>query len=102
MATKKRPRTVRRELERTKSKLARVKESLEDLEVGGSPDRPLEVESASQVEPHARSMHCPVCDEPYRVDEHEAKDGLRVVSVTSPRCGRTRKIWFRLRPTLIN
>ncbi len=106
MATKKRSRTVRRELERAKTKLGHVREALEALEPGGAPTHPIEVESASQVEPHARAMHCPVCDDAYRVVEHEATHGaqgsLRVVTITSPRCGRTRKVWFRLRPALVN
>lgn len=102
MATKKRARTLRRELERERSKLARTREALEALDFGGSPERPIEVESASQIEPHARAMHCPVCDDAYRVLDHEVAKGgaLRVVTAQSPQCGRTTKIWFRLRLTL--
>jgi hypothetical protein len=106
MATKKRPRTLRRELERERNKLAKVRESLAALEPGGAPERPIEVESASQVEPHTRSMHCPICEDSYRVLDHEVATGphgmLRVVTAQSPQCGRTTKIWFVLRPTLPN
>ena len=59
---KKRPRTERRERERALDKLARDREKLARLELGGSAERPIELESASQVEPHARSLRCTRCE----------------------------------------
>ena len=101
MAEKKpRPRAARRQLERQAAKLARARERLADLEAGGSPERPIEIASASQVEVEARSRRCPRCDGELRVDDHDAAtigaSRLRVAQVSCPRCGARRAIYFRL------
>jgi DNA-directed RNA polymerase subunit RPC12/RpoP len=101
---KPRARTQRRERERALEKLARDRERLARLETGGSPERPIELESASQVEVHARSMRCTRCEAELRVDEHVARtvgeQRLRLARLVCPRCGSRRDVWFRLAPAL--
>ena len=103
----KRSRTERREAARDAAKLARARVKLAALEAGGAPDRPIEVASASIIEPHAASMACAACGAPnVRVEEHVALtlpgDGgeparrLRVVHVICPRCGTRREVYFRI------
>ena len=84
------------------SKLADQREKLATLEEGGSPRRPIEVESASQVEAHARSLPCLRCTgTSLRVDDHAAVtvDGrrLRVARMLCPDCGATRSVYFHIR-----
>jgi hypothetical protein len=99
------PRTLRREGERAAVKLADKREQLAALEAGGAPTRPIVLESASQVEVHARAMRCPRCDGAYRVEEHAAEtiDGarVRVAKVTCVACGTRRAVYFRLEPRLL-
>jgi hypothetical protein len=103
----KRPRTERREAARDAAKTARVRMKLAALEPGGAPDRPIEVTSASIIEPQASSTTCAACgNEGVRVEEHVARtiEGtgseparrLRVVHVMCPRCGSRREIYFRI------
>jgi predicted RNA-binding Zn-ribbon protein involved in translation (DUF1610 family) len=103
----KRARTERREAEREAAKLARSRMKLAALEPGGAADRPIEVTSASIIEPHASSMPCPACGaQGQRVDEHvavtlagegtEPARRLRVVHVNCPRCGMRREVFFRI------
>jgi endogenous inhibitor of DNA gyrase (YacG/DUF329 family) len=97
----KRPRTERREAARDAAKIARVRMKLAVLEAGGGPDRPIEVTSASIIEPHASSMPCAACGNPaVRVEEHVAQTietrRLRVVHVVCPRCGTRREVYFRI------
>jgi DNA-directed RNA polymerase subunit RPC12/RpoP len=77
-------------------KLVAAKEKLARLEDGGSPERPIELSSASQVEVHARSLACLRCGTGYRVEEHAAVEGLRLARVVCPQCGARREVWFRL------
>lgn len=103
-----RPRTVRRELDREQAKLVQTKEKLWALGEGASPQRPIPLESASQVEIHAASMTCPVCGDHFRVLEHtvlhlrDSTRTLRVTRVRSPQCGRERDLYFVLRAALTN
>jgi hypothetical protein len=104
MTKKSRPRTERRAQERALEKLARDRDKLARLEAGGSPERPLVLESASQVEVHARTLRCTRCDGELRVDEHLARvvagQRLRLARLTCPRCAAKRDAWFRLEPQL--
>jgi len=95
-----RTRTARRQLERERQKLDEAKLKLASLEPGYRRDRPIEVSSASQIEPHVRGMVCPVCDVAYQVDEHRATAHGRVVRARCARCGRSPDIHFVLRSTL--
>lgn len=103
---KKRARTQRREAARKLAKLVDAKVALEAIEAGGAPDRPIEVESASQIEVHAKAMECPECGDHWQVDDHavEVHGGrsLRVVHARSAQCGRKRRIYFVISPKLTN
>ena len=101
MAKRKVPaRAERRSRQRAADKLARDRERLAYLEPGGDRARPLEVESASQVEPHALALPCLRCEASVRLEEHAAVvvegDRLRVARLGCPRCGARREVWFRL------
>jgi len=77
--------------------LVRDREQLALLSVGGSPERPIHVISASVVEIRARALPCVQCAGEYRVNDHRAPtSGLRQVSVTCTRCCVSRDLWFRL------
>ena len=105
---KKKPtaRAARRADARAAAKLADKRERLAELEAGGAPSRPVALESASQVEVHARSLRCPRCDGAYRIDDHAAEtiEGarLRVVRMTCAACGARRTVYFRLAPPLLH
>jgi ribosomal protein L37E len=97
----KRARTERREAARDAERIARSRIKLAAMEPGGAPDRPIEVTSASIIEPHASSMPCAACGAPnVRVDEHVALtlEGrrLRVTNVVCQRCGSRREVFFRI------
>ena len=77
-------------------KLAEARLKLARLEPGGTPERPIEVTSASVVEPHALGLPCAACGDPTRLDEHSATGGLRVAHVRCTRCGVRREIFFRI------
>jgi hypothetical protein len=106
MAQRKRPRAERRAADRAAEKVVRGRERLAHLEPGGDPSRPLEVESASQVEPHALGLPCLRCRGSLRLTEHAAVivdgDRLRVARLVCPACAARREAWFRLAPRLPN
>ncbi|MGH7438031.1 MAG: hypothetical protein ACRENE_20305 [Polyangiaceae bacterium] len=100
-------RTVRRTQERAAVKLARDRERLAALEAGGTPSRPVEVQSAAQVEPHALAAACLRCGASNRLAEHAAvadDEGqlLRVARLRCAQCGAGRAIWFRITPRTLN
>lgn len=108
---KKRARTERRVVERDAVKLAKARLELAALERGGSAERPIEVSSASIVEPHALKLECVVCGGVTRLEEHAAmapidegggRRSLRVVRVRCSRCGVPRELFFRIGTTLAN
>ena len=94
------PRNERRAAARDADKLARDREKLARLEPGGVPERPVDVESASQIEPHALAMRCLRCDGANRLVEHAAEtvggQRLRAARMACARCGATRTLWFRI------
>jgi len=97
----KRARTEKRESARAAEKLALQREKLAKLEPGGAPDRPIDVTTASVIEPHARALACLRCgDAGTRIEEHEVRevDGrrLRVVRVACPQCGARRVVYLRI------
>lgn len=86
-------------------KLARAKLRLAALEPGGAPAHPIEVASASVIEPYAASMPCAACDAAgVRVEEHAATSvaerPLRTVRVLCMRCAVRREVWFRITTAL--
>jgi hypothetical protein len=91
---------VRRDLARRSPTFAAEAEALARLAPGGSPDHPLELSSASQVEVRAQSTPCPICTGELRVEEHEAEvlggRRLRVVRVRCHHCAAPRQLYFRI------
>jgi hypothetical protein len=106
---KKRPqrmRTMRRDLERRQDKLTESRRKLLALEPGGSPDRPIEVDSAAVVEPRAESFRCPDCDGALRCEEHAVgrRDArlVREVALVCRSCGSPLTLYFRVVEPLLN
>jgi len=97
-----RSRTVRRQAERDARKLADAKWKLTLLEPGFRADRPITIESASQIEPHVRGMQCPTCDVGFHVVEHVATAEGRVVKARCPQCGKAPSIHFVLHARTVN
>jgi hypothetical protein len=93
-------RSERRAKERALDKLARQRERLFELEPGGSPELPIDIDSPSVVELKAEATPCPRCDTALRVEAHRAPSSpgmrLREAATLCPRCGSRRSIWFRL------
>ncbi len=106
MTKKKRPRSLRRALEREQDKLSAARRRLIKLEAGGNPDRPVEVASAAVIETRAASIPCPDCSGELRAESHEASehDGelLREVTLICRRCGAALAQYFRIVPTRPN
>lgn len=103
MARRKRPlraRTVARRLRIADEKLVRARHKLLDLEAGGSARRPVDVTTASLVEPNAKAVRCPRCDEPFELESHEAhsdeRGRLREARLRCRVCGDRRSVWFRI------
>jgi len=93
----KRPRTARRIAERAARKLVRDRERLFELSPGGSPERPLEVSSASVIEVRVANLLCAQCEGPYQIREHAAVSaGLRRIDVVCRQCGAPRSLWLRI------
>jgi hypothetical protein len=100
------PRAQRRAESRRDAKVVRDRERLAALEAGGTPERPIEVVSASLVEPKARAMPCPVCGASVRVEDHTARTlqgaPRRMAHVVCPMCRHARVVYFSIRPPLQN
>lgn len=101
---KPRARTELRERARQSEKLFAARSKLAALEPGGSPERPLEVSSASIVESRAETEPCLRCDARVRCDEHTTlaseRGLLRVVHLRCPSCGATRTMYLQIASTL--
>jgi hypothetical protein len=99
-------RTLQRTLARVQEKLAGTREKLAAMEDGGTPEFPLEVESASLVELRAEALPCLRCESAMRCEEHTAEsfegESLRVVKLQCRSCGARREVYFRIRPKLLN
>jgi hypothetical protein len=95
-----RKRTERRALDREVKKDLERRDKLATLEPGGAPDRPIEVASASLVEPVAKGLHCARCSAELRVDDHAARTvagtPLRIVSLTCTSCGARRTVYVKI------
>jgi hypothetical protein len=99
-------RTVQRKLERLKERLVDARHKLATIEQGGASDYPIEVESASLVEPRSESLACSRCEGHMSCTEHSAEqvDGeiLRVARLICRACGDRRDVYFRVSPVLLN
>jgi hypothetical protein len=105
MGTPKRPlRAARRLRGRAHAALVRDLERLARLQPGGTPERPLEIDSPARVEVIAASGACPLCEGPLRLAAHTAETvhgvRLRVAHVACTACGTGRALYFRLAGTL--
>lgn len=102
----KRKRSERREADRAAGKLARDLDKLAAHAPGGSPERPIVIDSPSEVEVRARSTPCPICRGELRVGEHAAETiggaRLRVARVTCSVCRASRAIYFELAVSRLN
>jgi len=103
MARPKRPtraRTLKRKARLASDKLARARDRLLDLAPGGSEERPLDIATASLVEPKAEAVACPRCETPFSVEAHEAvttaHGRLREVTAHCKACDFRRRLWFRI------
>lgn len=98
------PRALRRTRARAHGKLVRDLERLAALEPGGSPARPITIDSPAAVEVVATARPCPLCEGSLRVEEHAAEviDGarLRVARLACAACGTRRARYFRLETPL--
>lgn len=98
------PRTARRASARAHGKIVRDLDRLARLEPGGSPERPLEVDSPARIEVMANALPCPLCGVTLRLDQHAAETvggiRLRVARLTCPACRTPRTLYFRLAPPL--
>lgn len=78
----------------------RDRTKLLDLEPGGSESNPVLVSTAAVIEPKARGVRCPRCNEAFDVESHDAEVGehgrLRRVNLACRHCGTTRPLWFRV------
>jgi hypothetical protein len=101
-----RQRTLDRALERKRQKLHEARVQLARLEPGGSPERPLEVSSASVVQSRAESEPCLRCNGAMRCAEHGTAEGshglLRLVELSCRSCGETRRVYLRIVGSLLN
>ena len=92
------------ELKREKLYEARL--TLAQLDVGGSPARPLDVTSASVVEARAESEPCLRCGLVTRCSEHATFQGpnglLRRVKLTCRSCGGERELYIRIISSYLN
>jgi hypothetical protein len=93
-------RTHRRARARVHAQLVRDQERLARLQPGGAPERPVPVESPTQVDVIAVASPCPLCGGTLRLDEHAAETlagvRLRVARVVCTACGTRRAFYFRL------
>jgi hypothetical protein len=89
--------------QRLDRELVLARERLARLEAGGTAARPIDVESASQIEVRAESTPCLTCQGPYRIDEHTAEhlegEQVRVLRVHCHHCGARRVMYFRVMPS---
>ena len=78
----------------------RDQERLARLQPGGTPERPLPIESPAQVDVIAAATPCPLCGGTLRLAEHAAETlagvRLRVAHLTCTRCRAPRALYFRL------
>ena len=99
-------RGLRRARAREQAELVRDQERLALLQPGGSPERPLPVESSAQVDVIASATPCPLCGGTLRLVEHaaEVRSGirLRIARLACTRCRTPRVLYFRLAEQLLH
>ena len=102
----KRARVERRRIERELDKIGDAREKLARLSEGGSPERPIEVASASVVEGLALSLGCARCEGELRLVDHDAvrtpQGLLRRVRAQCKACRSEREVWLRIAERLLS
>ncbi|HEY4119710.1 MAG TPA: hypothetical protein VGM56_17705 [Byssovorax sp.] len=92
--------SVLRALARVDGRFAADAERLSRLSRGGSPDLPIEVRSASEVEVLAAGAPCPICRGRQQVLDQTAEvlrgRRLRVATTSCRFCGHRRAMFFRV------
>jgi hypothetical protein len=96
-----RPRRQQREQQRALRKTVRQLERLAAGLPGGSPERPIDIASASVVETKARAMKCVQCDAIEMELRGEratstARGVLRELTMVCRQCHAARAVWFRV------
>jgi hypothetical protein len=96
-----RPRRQQRQQQRALRKTVRQLERLATELPGGSPERPIDVASASVVETKARAVPCIQCEAvemELRGDKaaSTARGVLREVAMVCRQCHAARAVWFRV------
>jgi len=75
-------------------------ERLARLEPGGSPERPIVIDSTARVEIIAQAKPCPRCAGPLHLEEHAAAVSagvrLRIARVACSQCRTRRSFYFML------
>jgi hypothetical protein len=101
-----RRRRALRDQQRVLRKMVQRTETLAAKLAGGSPHLPIEVTSASVVEPKARSTPCVQCggDLDLRNDSATStgRGILREMTLVCRRCHAPRTLWFRIAPPAAN
>ncbi len=79
---------------------------IEGSEPGGSRDDPVEIDSPSVVEAHARNRPCTRCEGVVDVLDHSIEfagdERLRVALTRCRSCGGERRLYYRLRTRVLN
>jgi hypothetical protein len=96
-----RARRQQREQQRALRKTVRQLERLASELPGGSPERPIDVASASVIETKARAIRCVQCDaiEMELRGDHAsstARGVLRELAMVCRQCHAPRAVWFRV------
>lgn len=106
MGERKRRRAERRERDQGRERLAKEIERLAAMEEGGSPERPIPIDSVAVVEIRALARSCPLCGGAVRLDAHTAEViggvRLRVAALACTLCGSRRAVYFRLDEPLVH
>jgi hypothetical protein len=99
-------RKKQREQARALRKLVRRTEELAGELPGGSPERPIDVASASVVEAKARATPCIQCSGALDITGDRAtstaRGVLREVALACRQCHAPRTLWFRVAPAATN
>jgi hypothetical protein len=106
MGKRSRPRTEKRERDRELRRSVREREKLAAAALGGGPDRPVVVASASVIEGMARSTPCVQCGSELTLGDHTAEvhrgQSLRLTRLVCRMCHAPRALWFLIAPELAN
>src|SRR4051794_15982828 len=106
MSKPKRPRTERRQVERSLRKEVLLRERLATHSLGGSRERAFVVSSVSVVEGQARSTPCIQCGGELDLRSHAAApDGhgkIRVLHLVCRLCHAPRELWFKIERPLLS